>query len=278
MTMQLNSGRQVVETTMRNLLKSGPVAEAGRYHLDNGGSRTRATLALDTAEALGLDQDVAVCCASAVELLHNASLVHDDLQEGDHTRRGQPAVWRKFGPSAAICLGDLMISAAFASLARHPRPAQALVLMHDATATTVHGQADDLGTQPRSMAAYRDLVMAKTGPLLALPVRLVLSAANAPGDNIATAFGQTLAVAYQAIDDLHDRDADRAAGRANLCTLFEASGYTPHRARLMAREEADHALRQVRSLATSLPRSVTLSLCNLADRLGSTLTEIFHAA
>lgn len=276
--MQSNSGRDEIETRMRDLLGSGPVAQASRYHLDKGGGRTRATLALDAAKALGLEHDVAVCCASAVELLHNASLVHDDLQEGDETRRGQPAVWRKFGSTAAICVGDLMISAAFASLARHPQPAHALVMMHEAIATTARGQADDLGTLPRSLDSYRNLVMAKTGPLLALPVRLALSAADVPGDSLATDVGHSLAVAYQALDDLSDYQADRAAGRTNLCTLFEATGHAPQRAGMLARAKADHALKQTRALAVGLPHDTGRAFCILADRLESTLTEISHAA
>ena len=76
-----------------------------------GGGRVRAKLGLEAAEILNLDDPGRLACACGPELLHNASLVHDDLQDRDETRRGHPAVWRRFGPAAAISIGDLMISA-----------------------------------------------------------------------------------------------------------------------------------------------------------------------
>jgi len=263
---------------MRRLLGAGPVTEAALYQLENGGGRTRARLALDAASGLGLWVDVAVACAGAVELLHNASLVHDDLQEGDATRRGRPAVWRRFDAGVAICAGDLMISAAFACLAEHPDPVTAMTITHEAVATTARGQACDLRSRPATIADYRVLAAAKTGPLLALPVRLALIGARAPGDDSAAQAGHALAIAYQVLDDLNDLDADRAMGRANLCALLEASGCTQTEAIAKARDEALTALDRARSLASALPPGAAPAFCNLADRLDSNLTEISHAA
>ena len=263
---------------MRALLGAGPVAEAAIYQLENGGSRTRARLALDAASGLGLDTESAVACAASVELLHNASLIHDDLQEGDVSRRGRPAVWRRFDAAVAICAGDLLISAGFACLGRHPVPATAIALAHAAVASTAHGQVGDLRTPPATIADYRVLAGAKTGPLLALPVRLALSGASVPGDAVAAQLGGWLAVAYQALDDLNDLEADRRMGRANLCMLLEASGFGPAAANAMARNEARAALTCARSLASGLPLGAGRAFCNLADRLDSNLTEISHAA
>ena len=75
------------------------------YHMQSEGKRLRAILPLLVAEALGVDPGRVVPFAAACEMLHNASLVHDDLQDGDSIRRGQPAVWRKFGTPQAINLG-----------------------------------------------------------------------------------------------------------------------------------------------------------------------------
>ena len=66
--------------------------------------------------ALGLSEPDVLCLAASAELLHNASLVHDDLQDQDGMRRGAPAVWKKYGSNVAICTGDLMLSAAYAAL------------------------------------------------------------------------------------------------------------------------------------------------------------------
>lgn len=266
------------ETVMRDLLGHGPVADAAVYHLDTGGSRVRAGLACDAAAALGLDRAVATACAVASELLHNASLVHDDIQERDDTRRGKPAVWRRFGPAAAICVGDLMISAAYGSLAAHPDPSPAIAIMHDAVSETVRGQSRDMQSSITTLEDYRALAAAKTGPLLALPVRLALCAARLPGDARAAEMGARMAVAYQARDDLDDLDADLAAGRANLCTLLEHLGHAPEHAAFAARAEARRALRDVRQLSTGLPADAGVAYRNLADRLDSALTEVSDAA
>lgn len=268
----------LVETMMRLLLGHGPVADAVAYHLESGGARTRARLALKASAVLGIDQSAALSCASASELLHNASLVHDDVQEGDALRRGKPALWRKFGLATAVSAGDLMISSAFAGLATHPDPATALGLLHDAVAQTVLGQAIDLEAGATSVDEYIKLASAKTGPLLALPVRLALSAAGQGGDRLARDTGYAIAVAYQVRDDLADRDADRAGGRINLCALLEARGLTPYQAFETACHEGSGALRKARRLAALLPGNSGRAFCNLADQLESAFMEISHAA
>ncbi|MCA9571733.1 MAG: polyprenyl synthetase family protein, partial [Myxococcales bacterium] len=78
-----------------------------REHLATGGKRLRARLALATMQALGGDRREAVPWAAAAEMLHNATLVHDDLQDGDAVRRGHPAVWARHGANQAINVGDL---------------------------------------------------------------------------------------------------------------------------------------------------------------------------
>jgi geranylgeranyl diphosphate synthase type II len=263
-----------IDRRMSDLCGTGPVADGARYHLSTGGDRVRAGLGVAAARALGLAPEVAAACACGPELLHNASLVHDDLQDREASRRGHPAVWRRFGPDAAVCVGDLMISAAFAATAAHPDPAGAIGMLHEAVARTARGQARDLGDPPRDLASYRALVAEKTGPLLALPVRLALAAAQAPGDARAVAAGDALALAYQAVDDIRDRDTDASADRVNLCRLL-----APGEAGVpQARHVAQGALQEARGLAAGLPGQAGAAFCNLADRMDSTLTEHADAA
>ena len=256
------------------LCGTGPVAEGVQYHLATGGGRVRARLGLQAAEILDLGDAVALACACGPELLHNASLVHDDLQDRDETRRAHPAVWRRFGDAAAISIGDLMVSAAYAALASHPDPARAIRLAHDALARTARGQACDLLRADRSVAAYRAMAADKTGALIALPVRLALAARRLDGDASAVAAGDALAFAYQALDDIADREADRAAGRLNLCALTGSAGDGAAPARAAARE----ALRLARRRAADMPGGAGRPFCNLADRLDSRLTEYADAA
>ena len=67
--------------------------QPAHYHLMTGGSRIRMRVCLDMSLCLGVNNEDAMRLASAVELLHNASLIHDDIQDGDSLRRGQSAVW-----------------------------------------------------------------------------------------------------------------------------------------------------------------------------------------
>ena len=78
-------------------------------HLASGGSRTRAILALAAGHSQSLDKSARLSIAASVELLHQASLIHDDVQDEDSTRRGKAAVWAVAGKSSAICLGDDLI-------------------------------------------------------------------------------------------------------------------------------------------------------------------------
>lgn len=185
------------------------------YHLGAGGRRVRARLALAAGLALGLSQADAVSIASCAELLHNASLVHDDIQDRDAMRRGQDAVWSKFGNNLAICTGDLLLSAAYGVLCRFSQPPllpAMLALLHQRTAVAIDGQCADLATlggQSEGLPAYLRIVTAKSGALLSLPLELALLAADhANAATMARRSCESLAVSYQILDDLQDFPAD----------------------------------------------------------------------
>lgn len=262
------------EQHMVKLCGYGPVADGAKYHLATGGSRIRAKLGLETADGLGLSHAVGLACACGPELLHNASLVHDDLQDNDETRRGHPAVWHRFGLAAAISIGDLMISAAYAALAAHPDPARAITLAHDALARTARGQAQDLDANDFTLPTYRSMVADKTGALIALPVRLALAAKNLNADATVNACCDALAFAYQALDDIADHQSDAASQRVNLCILLGGSDDGVAQARAAARD----ALEQARHRASTLPQTSGTAFFNLANHMDSQLTEYSDAA
>ena len=147
------------------------------YHLQSEGKRLRAILPLLIAEALGVDPGRMVPFGAACEMLHNASLVHDDLQDGDSVRRGQPAVWRKFGTPQAINLGDAMIAYTILLMHRLDVPA---ALRERATCRVllemlrvIEGQVQDLELKVQSdvtLADYMQMVEGKTSRLFALPM------------------------------------------------------------------------------------------------------------
>jgi geranylgeranyl pyrophosphate synthase len=206
-------------------------SNAAQYHLRSGGKRTRGRLAIHASQALGLSQNDALCLACAAELLHNASLIHDDLQDGDRLRHGLPTVWSKFGTNAAICTGDLMMSAAYAALcgvSNYMVIPSLVALVHARTLQAIRGQCEDLDVQNQAVneiRMYEKIVIAKSGALLSLPLELALIASghsNSAGQ--ARRAAEAFSVAYQVADDLDDLPDDAQKGSLNIVCVAKASG------------------------------------------------------
>ena len=216
---------QQVDALMLALAGSGPLGEMVRTHLQTGGRRTRAQLALMAAQALGVDQ--AIGWAAACELLHNATLVHDDLQDGDKVRRGHPTLWATHGMAQAINSGDLMLMLPFMALTAQGCTPDQHVALSQALAKRavlcVKGQALDLVLPKQttwSMDDWLDVAIAKSGQLLALPIE---GAAILAGRDDSAALGDHFAEAgalYQTVDDMVDLYGEKGRGERG-CDLRE---------------------------------------------------------
>ena len=271
------SNIEQVEQRMLDLVLQGK-GQAGRaaaYHLSAGGSRVRALLAIQAARELALRDQDAVAIAAACELLHNASLVHDDLQDRDVLRRGQDAVWHRYGEAAAICVGDLLLSAAYAALADTGSHAAALMSrMHLRVAAVIRGQCDDIAMQGRrmdSLETYEQVARAKSGPLLILPVELALVLAGRT-EAIATAVeaGSLFAIGYQIADDLDDVRRDALNEELNIVAVLAAAGEPQPRAR--ARDLAVNRFRRAHAAASALPSGCGALLAEQALRRSAALS------
>lgn len=169
-----------VEQLMLDLAR-GPegdrLGDMVREHLASGGKRLRARLALAATEALGAARSRSVGFAAACELLHNASLIHDDLQDGDTVRRDRPTLWVRYGAAQAVNAGDLCLMLPFTAceygfLSPEVRAGLMFAVARHA-ADTVRGQAAELALLGSRRFAWSDWMAAaagKTGPLFALPV------------------------------------------------------------------------------------------------------------
>jgi geranylgeranyl pyrophosphate synthase len=248
-------------------------ALAAAYHLGSGGQRVRGRLALSAGLALGLSKPDALCIAAAAELLHNASLVHDDLQDRDAHRHGQAAVWTKFGANVAVCTGDLMLSAAYAALCDitqlHKLPAL-LALVHARVTSAIAGQCADLNTAAIAvddLAAYKRVALAKSGALLSLPLELALLASG-HGARAEHALGaaQAFSVGYQVVDDLADVGRDSQSGALNIVFVLRSAGYGIQ-AWSMARQFGLAHLDRAIALADELPRESGALLTELSLKL-----------
>ncbi len=198
-----------------------PATAASLYHLDTGGSQLRARLALLSGMAYKSSKAHRIAAAAASELIHNASLVHDDLCDGDSERRGQPAVWKRDNPGVALCAGDLLLTAAFRAALKSDQPGHSLALVQlitERSSQVIAGQSIEVASHGSggsdhqqnapSVAEYLQATLAKTAPLIALPLE-----AAAIGGNITQEqreqlhrFAKAVGLAYQIIDDLDDLD------------------------------------------------------------------------
>ena len=277
---QCESLSALVETRMAELVRvSLPSTLVGAlsHHLDSGGQRVRARLALHAGRALNLSDDDAVTIAATVELLHNASLIHDDLQDRDLQRRGCATLWSAFGENVAICAGDLLLSAAYGNLCRFSdskKLPQLLAQVHAATASAVHGQCADLSGQACDIALYEKIAAAKSGALLALPLELVLIATGQENYlAVARQAADAFAVGYQIVDDIDDIDKDRGSDGQpdglNACLILAAGhgGY----AHMVARQLALARFEQATQSASWLPHGAGALLASLAQRLSAQL-------
>jgi len=262
-----------VDSLMAVLLSghSGSACAAALEHLSSPGKQVRARLALHSARSLGLDLRSAVAIAAASELIHNASLVHDDIQDGSDLRRGISTLWARHGRDVAICAGDLMISAAYAALAQvgGPHVPHAVARMHARISQVIHGQVSDLAARDSGATTffqYRTIAVDKSAPLLGLPVELSLILAGrldclVQAERAADAF----ALAYQMADDVEDVESDMASGSLNAVAIF-AREMPIERARLLVRRLVNRTFRQASRLAGSLPSDSGALMAAMADQ------------
>lgn len=184
----------------------GALAEPMRYALGGGGKRIRPVLCLAVAEAAGGRPEDALPAATALELVHTFSLVHDDLPalDDDDERRGRPSLHVVYGEAVALLAGDALLAEALGLAARCDSPEIARELAR-ATLGMIGGQYLDVtGAQMQLEELHR----LKTGRLFAAAVGLGLWSAEVPPDLQGPwrAFGEELGVLFQAVDDVLDGD------------------------------------------------------------------------
>jgi geranylgeranyl diphosphate synthase, type II len=211
-------------------------AESARYALvEMGGKRIRPVISLAVGEAVGAEPERIMPAALALEMVHNFSLVHDDLPslDDDEERRGKPSVWAAYGEGKAVLAGDALLAEAFRLASAYPSSRVALELA-EATLGMIGGQYLDTMEPDADLETVHRL---KTGRLFYASVSLPLWAAELPEDEQEPwrAFGAELGLLFQIVDDILDDDgyvlahgpeaaralADRAAERAHaqLCAI-----------------------------------------------------------
>jgi geranylgeranyl diphosphate synthase type I len=175
----------------------------------DGGKAIRPALVLLAAKACGADPAVAVPAAAAVELIHDFSLLHDDVMDGDLTRRHRRTAWSVFGTGPAILAGDALLTLAFDVLAAsgHPCAQQGMRELSSAVLRLLEGQSSDLAFEDRAEVGLADCVAmarGKTGALLGAACGLGALFGGGDAEQVArfSAFGENFGLAFQHVDDL----------------------------------------------------------------------------
>jgi geranylgeranyl diphosphate synthase, type II len=238
--------RALVEAELESLRFSAAapttgLEEAMRYSLLAGGKRVRPVLALATARALGADPAEYLRVATALELIHTYSLIHDDLpaMDDDELRRGLPTAHVKYGEDVAILAGDGLFAEAIRLFCEQPgEPAHVLAALAELAAATgvdgmVGGQYVDVAGEALDAEALRSLHGLKTGRLIAACVGVVLSLRSLPEPETIPyrRFAGELGVLFQIVDDILDvtgsdeqlgkpRGSDERHGKITYVSLF----------------------------------------------------------
>ena len=179
------------------------------HHLGGGAKFVRSGLVLLAAAAVrGSDND-AVPGAVAIELVHNYSLLHDDIIDRDRERRHRPTVWAQFGEAVAIVAGDALAGLAMQVLLDTPtaRRVEAARRLAVANQEMIAGQSADMAFEARervSVAECLDMERGKTGALLAASCAIgaVLGGADSSTADALGEYGAHLGIAFQAVDDV----------------------------------------------------------------------------
>lgn len=175
----------------------------------DGGKAVRPALALLSAEAAGAAAEAGVPGAVAVELVHNFSLLHDDLMDGDEQRRHRDTVWKVHGPAQAILVGDALFALANEVLLElgTVEAGRATRRLTVASRKLIDGQAQDISYEHRERVTVEECLEMegnKTGALLACACSIgaVLGGADDRTADTLEAYGYHLGLAFQAVDDL----------------------------------------------------------------------------
>jgi geranylgeranyl diphosphate synthase, type I len=213
--------RELVDPALRAAVETLPASmrRIAGYHLgwwdqqgvltSPGGKAVRPTLTLLSAALVGGSPREAVPAGVAVELVHNFSLLHDDVMDGDLTRRHRPTAWSVFGIGAAILAGDALLTLALDVLAAsgHPAAAPGMRALSAAVQELVDGQCADMEFEQRSTVDLPEcerMAAGKTAALMGAACALGGSFGGGSAEQVRhlRAFGEHLGLAFQHVDDL----------------------------------------------------------------------------
>ncbi|MEU6088007.1 family 2 encapsulin nanocompartment cargo protein polyprenyl transferase [Streptomyces sp. NPDC047085] len=316
----LERTRSLVDPELRAAVESlpGPMRRIALYHFGwqqadgtpaagSAGKAIRPALVLAAATALGGPgaRAAAVRAAAAVELIHNFTLLHDDVMDRDTTRRHRPTAWTVFGVPDAILAGNALQALALRLLAEDPHPASgpAAARLADCVVELCAGQHTDTAMEQRApdevtLDEVLAMAEAKTGALLGCACALGALYAGAGEEEVAAldAFGRQAGLAFQLIDDVigiwgdprrtgKPAGADLAVRKKSLPVVAALVSGTPAAAELaelygkpyVATESGDDGELARTALAVEQAGGRDWAQAEAADRMGRAMQELARA-
>ena len=213
-TKPIEKNAKTVNRYLKTKLKGNPkmLYDAAGHLIINGGKRLRPYMVIKSCQILGGKTSKAMPAASAVEMVHNFTLVHDDIMDNDEMRHGVPTVHKKFGMPVAILAGDVLFSKAFQIISDSKLSGNAMTQIISRLATACvevcEGQIMDIkmaeGKKIPSQSEYIKMIGKKTAALFDVSCAMgAICATNKTTDvtNLSS-FGNNLGIAFQITDDL----------------------------------------------------------------------------
>lgn len=267
---------QKVDRSLDKLLPSEEttpteIHKAMRYSMFAGGKRLRPVLVVASGETFSVPPELLYPIASAIEMIHTYSLIHDDLpaMDNDDLRRGRPTCHKVFGDAMAILAGDALLTRAFEVVAKLSVPSDKLlnkieIITEIASAAgtinaLIGGQAVDILSEGKPVSAETlDYIhSAKTGALITASVRIgaIMGGANPNELELITKYGNMAGLAFQITDDLLDvlatsQQLGKTAGKdANVQKATYVALHGIEESRKRANELAKSAIEAVQALS-----------------------------
>jgi octaprenyl-diphosphate synthase len=227
----LHRALEAVETAMHNVVESDvtTLRDASHHILEAGGKRVRPRLAmLSYAACGGSDLNKVTPIAAAIELMHTASVVHDDINDHGIVRRGRPSVNAIWGRTFALLTGDFLFTKVYELMAPYK---DMNILLAEAAVALVEGetlQASAVKENRLSREIYYDIIGRKTAALFRAAGRIGAELAHGSAEQaeVLAQFAYNVGLAFQIIDDILDLTADTAKiGKTSGLDLAQGKGY-----------------------------------------------------
>ncbi|ALM51258.1 octaprenyl diphosphate synthase [Halomonas huangheensis] len=228
-----------------------PLVETiGQYIIESGGKRLRPLLVLLAARALNYDGEKHITLATLIEFMHTSTLLHDDVVDESHMRRGKATANDAWGNAPSVLVGDFLYSRSFQMMVEIGSM-RVMEILSAATCTIAEGEVQQLtnvGNPDTDEAAYFETIQGKTAMLFeaASHTGAILADATPQQEQAMAAYGRYLGLAFQLVDDLLDYQGDArsmgknvgddlAEGKPTLPLIQAMAVGTPEQAKLIRR-------------------------------------------